>query len=711
MEDGYRAHLLDLLNLPSPPELEAEYAALGATERAAQRAALLARVVKRLAEQTPRLLVIEDVHWAPPAVRAYVVAIARVLHECPALMLLTTRPEFESGVGQWDTMLDGLPNTCHGVGLLTDTEAQELALSFTLNDPQIVAQCIERSGRNPLFLEQLLRSRVVNASAALPTSIQTLVAAQVDRLGELDKRAVQAAAVLGKQFDLAALRAIIERPDYDCAPLTEHRLVHAEGQRMAFFHALVQEGVLSSLLRRDRQRLHRLAAEWFLGRDASLRARHLDFAEDEGAPFAYLQAARSEVASHRFVFALDLLLRGLQLVKERALEFQLRSLEGEVLSALGRTGESANAYRSAATLADDANDKCRALLGAAEALRTTGGYEEGLALLDEAQALTAADRTLALAQIHYMRGNIYFLQMDALRCEVEQKKAFAFAQACRAPEMEALALVGLARMCFVGGRMNGAMAHVRRYLQVCDEHALEHVRYAQINMLGIALHYQLEVEEAVIAFHASRDHAPRVGAPRQAVIGAALGADALLDFGRLDEAAEFARASIELSQRVGESRYEPIGTALLVRAEAGEHDPTLAEHELRAIWERLSSEERAFSGWWVLGGVMRCARSAQARQWATQQARHFTLARSFGAGCLRFFHDAITASLLADERDAAIEFATRLESYVGQEVSPLTRMHLRWAHASAHDDVDEMRALRAEASRTGLGAIAKNITV
>ena len=299
--------------------------------------------------------------------------------------------------------------------------------------------------------------------------------------------------------------------------------------------------------------------------------------------------------------------------------------------------------------------------------------------------------------------------MDTQRCEFEQKKAYALAQSCHAPEMEAWALTGLARSCFVAGRMNTAMTYVRRYLQVGDEHGLDHVRYAQINMLGIVLHFQLEADQAIAAFQARRDHAPRVGAPRQAIVGAALGADALLDFGRVDEAAQFARASIELSRRVGERRYEPIGCALLLRAEARGCDPEL-ERELRIVCDRLDADARAFSGWWVLGALMIIAGAASTRRWVAQQASLLLVARNFGGGCLRFYHDAIAASLAAEEQDEAAAFAADRTRFVGDEVSPLTGLYLRWARASAANDVEAVQAVRDDAQRAGLDSITRNIS-
>jgi hypothetical protein len=405
------------------------------------------------------------------------------------------------------------------------------------------------------------------------------------------------------------------------------------------------------------------------------------------------------------------LIRGLQLVRERPVEFALRLLEGQVLTAVERSADAANAYRSAAILTDLAADKCRALLGAAEALRRIADNDASLALLDEAQVLCDSDQSLALerARVHYLRGTIYMVQVDMLRCDIEFQKAHKLAQSCHAPEMEAWALTGLVRLCYVAGRMNTATTYVRRYMRVCDEHGLENVRYSQMHMLGTSLHFQLEGEQAIAAYQAGREHAPRVGAPAQAILCAALGAEALLDYGRVDEAAEFARAGIEGVRRAGERRYEPVGVALLLRAEARSRDPELAERELRTIWDRLDAEARSFMGWWVLGALMVITDAASTRRWVAQRVSLLMAARTYGSGCIRFHHVAIAASLAVAERAEASAFAANLAGFVGDEVAPLSELYLRWAHASAANDVEAIQALRDDAQRAGLDSIVRNI--
>ena len=86
------------------------------------------------------------------------------------------------------------------------------------------AKCVERSGGNPLFLEQLMRA-ADERKDAVPASLASLVLARMDRLPERDRAALRAAAVVGQRFPLALLRELAQMPDYSCDVLTAHFLV------------------------------------------------------------------------------------------------------------------------------------------------------------------------------------------------------------------------------------------------------------------------------------------------------------------------------------------------------------------------------------------------------------------------------------------------------------------------------------------------------
>jgi class 3 adenylate cyclase/tetratricopeptide (TPR) repeat protein/ABC-type branched-subunit amino acid transport system ATPase component len=703
-----RAHLHDLLDLAAPPELEARYAALPATARAEQRQELLATVVVRAAERAPRLLLIEDMHWAQPAIWNYIFTVAEALPDCMAVMLLTARFTPTSGHDTLESALGGLPVVIHGIGPLSPRDAAEFAALFDIDDSAIVEECIERSGRNPLFLEQLLRSRVDGGVGELPGSIQTLVASQLDRLAKTDKHAAQAAAVLGKSFDLKALRAVMGSHDYDCKQLVAQRFVRHEGSRTVFCHALIQEGILASLLHRDRRALHSAAARWFAERDAILHARHLDFADDPDAGRAYLEAARAEVDSYRFTIAEELLTRGLELEPRGEVGIALQLLKGEVLTALGRNIDAAGALRAAADLSQEPAARCRAWLGAAHTLRIVDRYDEGLELLDRAEALAADNEILESerAQIHFVRGTFHFLRIDSEQCERDHSRAYELAKVSGDQEMEAWALTGLVRKCYLTGHFSKAATLTREYWELCDCHGLEYVKYSQIHMMGVTLQLEFHLNESLDYFRESREHAPRIGAPRQAVVGAMQGAHVLVYAGRLSEAAEFARATIELSRRVGERRFGLCAQALLVRAEDVESQPELAERELRSMWDRINDTERRFSGWWILGALMFAASEASGRRWAAQRATEMPLANSYALGRLHFLHDAITASLCAREISNAVDFADQLETLHQDGVTPLAAFHVRAARAAESGDKRALAEVRNDADRAGLVPLA-----
>ncbi len=101
------------------------------------------------------------------------------------------------------------------------------------------------------------------------------------------------ASVLGQRFTLDSLRAVMNDPDYAPLALLSAGLVGSLAGVYRFAHALVTDGVYQTLLRADKQTLHRRAAAWFAQGKPVLAAEHLERAADSGAAAAFLVAARA----------------------------------------------------------------------------------------------------------------------------------------------------------------------------------------------------------------------------------------------------------------------------------------------------------------------------------------------------------------------------------------------------------------------------------
>ena len=106
----------------------------------------------------------------------------------------------------------------------------------------------------------------------MPATLQAAIGARIDRLGPTAKRTLNAAAVIGAQFDDELLKAVSDAAEV--APLIEAELVdqvrffpHPE---FAFRHPMIRSVAYESQLKSDRGQLHRRLAETIERRDPDL---------------------------------------------------------------------------------------------------------------------------------------------------------------------------------------------------------------------------------------------------------------------------------------------------------------------------------------------------------------------------------------------------------------------------------------------------------
>ncbi|MFQ5953855.1 MAG: adenylate/guanylate cyclase domain-containing protein, partial [Kiloniellales bacterium] len=322
-ERDRQVYLNDLLDLPQPTELRAMYDAMDNATRDRGKRETVAELVRRSSARQPVVITIEDVHWADAIVLAHLSSLAGVVVDCPAMLIMTSRIEGDPLDQAWRATTGGVSLLTMDLGPLRTEEALQLAGEYFDASHRLAMSCVERAEGNPLFLEQLLRSAKETMEESLPGSVQSIVLARVDNLESHDKQALQGASVIGQRFTLDLLRHLIDRPQYTCEGLIEHTLVRPDGEDYLFAHALVREGVYSSLLKARKRELHRAAAAWFEDRDPVLRAEHLDRAEDPAAAQAYLAAARAQAAEYRYERALNLVERGLDLADDGAAKHEL----------------------------------------------------------------------------------------------------------------------------------------------------------------------------------------------------------------------------------------------------------------------------------------------------------------------------------------------------------------------------------------------------
>jgi adenylate cyclase len=262
-----------------------------------------------LARRTPRVYVIEDVHWIDPSSEAMLADFLSVILQTPSLVLITFRPEYKGSLGTMPSAktleLASLGDAQTGalIGELLGSHASVAALA---------GKIAERAGGNPFFVEEIvgdLADRGVLtgernayfcprevAEASVPATLQAAIAARIDRLDSVAKQLLGAAAVIGLRFgadllgglaDSSAITQLVDAGLIDplgLAPRTAY----------AFRHPLIREVAYRSQLKSDRAVLHRRLAAALEQHDpasveqnAALIAEHLEAADDLREAFGW----------------------------------------------------------------------------------------------------------------------------------------------------------------------------------------------------------------------------------------------------------------------------------------------------------------------------------------------------------------------------------------------------------------------------------------
>jgi class 3 adenylate cyclase/tetratricopeptide (TPR) repeat protein len=712
LADERRVYLNDLLNVPQSIELRTLYDAMDNAARDRGKRATVAELVTRASGRRPRLLAIEDLHWADQTTLDHLANLAETVAGCPALLVMTSRLERDPLHEAWGPTIADQPIVTIDLGPLQPSEATRLAGTYLDPLGELAQRCIERAAGNPLFLEQLLRHAAESAEGGIPGSIRSLVQARLDRLGSADKRALQAASVLGQRFTAEALAALLDQPGWNCDDLVRHRLVRPQGDHFLFAHALIHEGVYDTLLRSRRRESHRRAADWFRSRDLTLCAQHLDRGDDDGAPRAYLEAARAQAAEYRTERALRLVERGVALARKRADVSALSLLRGEILHDFGLISESIAAFELALAVADVDIERCRAWLGLAAGLRVTDRFDEAFAMLDKAATAAATDDLAAeRARIHHLRGNLCFPLGRIVECLQEHERALDCARRARSPEMEARALGGLGDAEYARGRMASAHRHFSRCAELSRASGAGRIEVANLSMVAHTQVYLNDFSDALATTHTAVELAARVGHHRAEMIAHYAACNVFRTTGEFARVKMHAERALILARQLGAKRFEAVSLddlAMVARAEASSAEAMDLLYRALAISRETGL---SFMGPWILGYLAVTTEDPIERQAALTEGEEILRKGAVGHNHLWFFRYAIDASLDSQDWDGAERYSAALEDYTRPEPLPWANFFVRYGRAVGRhgrrrlgqETTSKLAGLLAEAERLGIG--------
>jgi tetratricopeptide (TPR) repeat protein len=708
LELGQAVFLKDLLDLAQSAELRTLYDAMDNATRNQGKQAVVSALVTTESNTRPILVIVEDTHWADTITLAHLSTLAKTVAECPALLVMTSRIDGDQLDQSWRSTTDGSPLITIDLGPLRKQDSMALIGQFIDTSDALAESCLKRASGNPLFLEQLLHNAQEGTNESLPDSIQSLVLARMDRLEPADKRALQAASVIGQRFDADVLRDLLETEDYDCRELVEHNLVRPEGGGFLFTHALIQESVYSSLVKSQRRELHGTAARWFADSDLVLHAEHLAHAGDEGAPKAFLEAAQEQTGQYRLEKALALVQHGFEVTTDKE-RFPLQCLQGELLRSIGTPKESIEVFRKAKETTTSDIDRCRASVGIAEGLRIIDAHDELLEELHFAEAIANKhDLSLELARVYQLRGGVYFFRGETEACIEANKAALKHAEAGGSPETKAQILSGLGDAEYLRGRMISAYRYFDQCIEISREQGLGKIVAANLPMRADMYRWQNKFVPALRDYEEAVSLAQETGHPRAEMI--ALEGDILAACGKVDEGERSARRRLALARRLGSQLF--IGWALtsLGRIAYLRNRWDEAEQFAQEAVDALRDGGMAFAGPMALGTLALVTRNSDRRRSALSEAEELLCGDSVSHNFLGFYPDAMETCLQMADWNEVDRYAQALEGYTSAEPLPYTDFFIARGRALAafgrgyRDDatMQELQRLRDEAKHIGL---------
>jgi DNA-binding SARP family transcriptional activator len=703
--------LSDLIEAPLNEELGALEKAMEPAIRQRGRSLALGHLLENAARRSPLLIVIEDVHWADQDELARFAEVAAAIAQCPALLLMTTRPQDDPINAMWRARARGCPVTLIDLAPLASDEAQELADHYPQLASDLTHACIQRSEGNPLFLDQLLRAAAAGHDS-LPGSIRSLVLARAERLESIDRDALQVAAVLGHRCDLQALRDVLGTPDYRPEVLERAALARAELSEICFAHALFRDAIYESILRSRRRELHTRAAQWFARGDLALRAEHLAAAGDEGAALAYLEAARAEQKDLRFERALALGNKGATIARDPRQLHQLSCLLGELHLVLGRTHDALTAYREAIDFASERRDQVEAWIGIASALRIMDRHPEALEALDHAKkAMGDSEDHSTLARIATLYGNLCFPLGRIDACLHAHEQALEHALLARSPTDVARAYSGIGDAWYQRGRIQTARDYFVRCIEEARRHQLPRVQLANLPMVGITQIYCCELDLADEHLRLAFQLAHRVSDARSELIVQLVQGTLLLYRGQFSDCERQSRRSCETAKQLGARRFHAEALSLIAAAVLARGEICEARALVLEALDLVRPGSMNYCGPTLLGVYARTGIDDSERTKVLHEGEALLAAGCVSHAYFEFYFNAIELSLDQQRWSEVERYADALAHYTREESVPWADMIIERGRllakigAGDHSSttIDRLRQFHKRSTERGLG--------
>jgi predicted ATPase len=514
-------------------------------------------VLKRLAEQTPLLLILDDLQWADGASLGLLFRLGRRVRDSRLLVLGTYRPndvalgrggerhplvpvltEMKRYSGEMVVDLDQARGERGRafVDAYLDTEPNRLGRAFR-------EALFQHTGGHALFTVELLREMQDRGDlvqdeegywvegpvldwSALPLRVEGVIEERIGRVSDELRETLTVASVEGQAFTAEVLarvqsmevRGLVRQLSGELHK--RHRLVESEGvarlgrqriSRYRFSHHLMQAYLYGNLDQVEVSFLHEdvgKALEALHGEQADeiavQLARHFVLAELPDRASYYLQrAGESAAAGYAHEEAVDYFSQALALIPEEDIEARYDLLlEREAVYYLqGEREAGAQDLATLGTLAqelDDVGRQIKVALRQARYSEVIGNYPGAIVAAQTAIEIAQSLRDENSEAEGYLAwGRALYRQGDNEHARTYLQQSLALAQATGDQQIQAEALRNLGVVAWGMSQYEQAARYLQQSLAIAQELGNRGIESAALGNLGIVAYFQVQYERAI----------------------------------------------------------------------------------------------------------------------------------------------------------------------------------------------------------------------
>jgi class 3 adenylate cyclase len=242
---------------------------------------VIKRILLRESLNQPLMVIFEDLHWIDEQTQELLNLMAEAIGTATILLLVNYRPEYHH---LWGNKTYYTQLTLQPLGLESAQEMLDALLGLGQELSALKSLIIDRTEGNPFYMEEIVQGLVEQgllvrngrikltrplSSVRIPATVQAMLSARIDRLAPEDKALLQTLAVIGKEFTLSQVRAVLAGSDSELdqrlAALQSAEFIYeqpAAGDiEYTFKHALTQEVAYNSILIERRKEIHERAGQ------------------------------------------------------------------------------------------------------------------------------------------------------------------------------------------------------------------------------------------------------------------------------------------------------------------------------------------------------------------------------------------------------------------------------------------------------------------